>query len=222
MQYKKIDDDIAFVKHTGQGYCMAKMDMKHAFRLCPVCQEDWDLLGVYWDGQYYIDKRLPFHLCSSPALFNQVADAFEWILVNKCHINRVLHYLDHFFFVEPDNSTCRASMTRVKDKAHQLGVLMKPSKETGPTTTITFLGIELDSEVLVARLPPEKLRDLMDKIPQWLSRRKANKCDLQSIIGKLSFARKVIPAGRIFLQRLIDLTASVRLSHHHVYINSQI
>ena len=80
--------------------------------------------------------------------------------------------------VEPDNSTCRASMTRVKDKAHQLGIMMELSKEKGPTTTITFLGIELDSEALVARLPPEKLRDLMNELPQWLSRRKATKHNL--------------------------------------------
>ena len=74
---------------------------------------------------------------------------------NECQINRVLRYLDDFFF-EPVNSTYCTSMTRVKDKAHQLGVLIEPSKETSPTTTITFLGIELDSEVLVAMLPPEK------------------------------------------------------------------
>ena len=133
------------MKQTGQSCCMAKMNFKHAFRLRLVRQEDWDLLGVYWDGQYYVDKCLPFGLPSSLPLFNQVADVFEWILVNECHINRVLHYFNDFFFVKPDNSTCRVPMTRVKNKAHQLGVLMKPSKETGPTTTITCLGIKLDS-----------------------------------------------------------------------------
>ena len=178
LRYKKIDDAIAFVKQTSQGCCMVKIDLKYAFRLCPVHTQDWDLLGVYWDGQYYVNKHLSFGLRSSPALFNQVADAFEWILVNECHINRVLHYLNDFFFVEPDNSTCRASMTRIKDKAHQLGVLMEPSRETGQATTMTFLGIELDSKALVAKLPPEKLRDLMDEIPQWLSRCKATKNDL--------------------------------------------
>ena len=84
-------------------------------------------------------------------------------------------------------------MTRVKDRAHQLGVLMEASKEIGLTTTITILGIELDSEVLVTTLPLEKLRDLVDEIPQWLSCHKVTKRDLQSTIGKLGFACKVIP-----------------------------
>ena len=56
LQYKKIDDAIAFVKQAGQGCYMVKMDLKHAFRLCPVRREDWDLSGVYWGGQYYVDK----------------------------------------------------------------------------------------------------------------------------------------------------------------------
>ena len=76
LRYKKIDDAIAFVKQTGLGCCMAKMDLKHAFHLRSVHREDWDLLGVYWDGQYYVNKCWPFVLRSSPALFNQVADAF--------------------------------------------------------------------------------------------------------------------------------------------------
>ena len=62
LRYKKIDDAIAFMKQIGQGCCIAKMDLKNAFCLCPVCGEDWDLLGVYWDGQYYVDKRMPFNL----------------------------------------------------------------------------------------------------------------------------------------------------------------
>ena len=89
--YKKIDNAIAFVKQTGQSCYMAKINLKKAFRLCLVRREDWDLLEVYWDGQYYVGKRLLFGRRSSPALFNQVADTFEWILVNECHINSVLN-----------------------------------------------------------------------------------------------------------------------------------
>ena len=36
LRYKKIDNAIVFVKQTSQGCCMAKMDLKHAFRLCPI------------------------------------------------------------------------------------------------------------------------------------------------------------------------------------------
>ena len=106
---------------------------------------------------------------------------------------------------------------------NRLGVLMlmEPDKEVGPATTLTFLGIELDSGAMVARLPPDKLEDLMVNILRWLSRRKSTKRNLRSIIGKLSFACKVVPAGRIFLRRLIDLAATVHRGHHHVSITSE-
>ena len=76
---------------------MAKLDIKHAFRLCPVRLEDRELLGIHWQGQYYIDLRLPFGMRSSPYLFNRLADAFEWLLKTNYHIQDLMHYLDDYF-----------------------------------------------------------------------------------------------------------------------------
>ena len=43
---------------------MAKIDLRNAFRLCPIRKQDWLLLGVYWKHRYFIDKCLPFGLQS--------------------------------------------------------------------------------------------------------------------------------------------------------------
>ena len=40
--------------------------------------------------------------------------------------------------------------------------------------------------------------------------------ELFSLIGKLFFACKVVPFGRIFLHRLIDFSTSVEKLHHHL------
>ena len=56
---------------------MAKLDIRHAFQLCPVSMEDCELLGIHWQGKFYIDLRLPFGLQSSPYLCNHLADTFE-------------------------------------------------------------------------------------------------------------------------------------------------
>ena len=42
--------------------------------------------------------------------------------------------------------------------------------------------------------------------------------ELLSLIGKLSFAAKVVQPGRIFLHRLTDLSTTVRELHHHILI----
>ena len=76
---------------------MGKTDIESAFRLIPVRPNDWELLGMFWNGQYYFDKVLPFGLRSAPYILNQFSDAIEWILLNKYSISFVCHILDDFF-----------------------------------------------------------------------------------------------------------------------------
>ena len=44
---------------------MAKTDLKSAFRLIPIHPDDWNLLGIYWQSQYYVDMYLPLGLRST-------------------------------------------------------------------------------------------------------------------------------------------------------------
>ena len=75
---------------------MAKLDLQSAFHMVPVLREDWNLLGIHWQGQYFVDTCLPFGLRSALYLFNQFAEALHWILTNNYanpH-NVMIHYLD--------------------------------------------------------------------------------------------------------------------------------
>ena len=54
---------------------------------------------------------------------------------------------------------------------------------------------------------------LLDDLGAFLILRKRA---LLSLIGKLAFAAKVIPAGRIFIRRLIDASTRVSRLHHHI------
>ena len=60
LHYATFDQALSLVARYGKDALMAKLDIKHAFRLCPVRLEDRELLGIHWQGQYYIDLRLPF------------------------------------------------------------------------------------------------------------------------------------------------------------------
>ena len=69
MQYCRVDDAVNHLCSVGPGAVMAKLDVKHAFRLIPVRSEDWHLLGYQFNDFYYFDIVLPFGLRSSPFLF---------------------------------------------------------------------------------------------------------------------------------------------------------
>ena len=47
-----IDTIADHVRRTGPGALLSKVDLKHAFRLCPVHPDDWQLLGMLWKGNY--------------------------------------------------------------------------------------------------------------------------------------------------------------------------
>ena len=201
---------------------MAKLDLKHAFRLCPVSPNDWDLLGMHWQGKFYVDLRLPFGVRSSPFLFNRLADAFEWILKNNYAIPALMHYLDDYFTVGPPLSPlCASQVQTMVQTADRLGIPLAPDKLEGPTTRLVFLGILIDSNLMESSLPPDKLSELLAELQAWSSRKKCIKRDLLSLIGKLNFACRIIPAGRIFLRRLIDLGTTARLPHHHISLNTE-
>ena len=91
---------------------MAKLDLTNVFKHILVHPKDWPLLCSSWDAtlpdgsvqrQYYVDLFLPFGLCSSPANFNQYADALEFAMWANC-ISDLLHYPDDYFMAGPAGS----------------------------------------------------------------------------------------------------------------------
>ena len=122
-----------------QGILSTIVDIKHAFRLCPVRLEDLELLGIHCQGKFYCDVLLCFGLQSSPCLFNRLADAFEWLLKNNYHIQDLMHYLDDYFTVGPAHSSiCAHNVKTILHVASQVGVPLAPNKLEGPTTAWCF------------------------------------------------------------------------------------
>ena len=226
LQYITIDNAIAAIQTFGQGCYMGKTDIESAFRLIPVHPDDWELLGMFWNGQYYFDKVLPFGLRSAPYIFNQLSDAIEWILLNKCFISFVCHILDDFLIVEPPcptpplDSLCRASLSSMILTFKTLNIPISASKTEGPCQIIQFMGIILDSGKMEARLPEDKVERIKSALSNFQSRRSTTLQELQSLIGTLNFACKVIAPGRPFLQRIIHLTRGVKKPHHHIKLTT--
>lgn len=99
------------------------------------------------------------------------------------------------------SSTWReCSVLRVPIAAH---------KTDGPTTCLIFLGIVVDTLKGELRLPADKLQRLRDSLLEWETRKSCTRKELESLIGLLNHACKVVRAGRSFLRRMIDLLHAV-------------
>ena len=123
---------------------------------------------------------LPFGLRSAPFIFNSVADVVEWILLHKHRLSDLLHYLGDFITAgPPQSSQCPCNLNTAVSVCLRLGLLLHANKCVGPATSMTILGIELDSVNQVARLPEDKLLALRELIHSWMPRRWCRKRELE-------------------------------------------
>eukprot|EP00111_Clytia_hemisphaerica_P015890 TCONS_00046951-protein len=210
------------IRLVGPGCFMGKIDIKHAFRLCPVHPDDWPLLGYHWQGRYYFDLCLPFGSRSFPCIFNMFADALQWILVHKCLLSALSHYLDDFILCAVTSVETQHKMNVTQALFKDVGVPVALDKLEGPSQVMSYLGIEIDTVSSLIRLPDDKLSALKTMVSSWRSKKKCTKRELLSLIGSLSFACKVIRPGRIFMRRLIDLSTSVARLNHHIDISCDV
>ena len=133
--------------------------------------------------------------------------------MKKQGIHTVEHYLDDFILLGPPGTNrCQRNLDRALTICASLGVPLATEKLVGPTTRLTFLGIEIDSLALELRLPTAKLEALRETISAWQGKKCCSKRDMLSLIGQLSHACKVVRPGRRFLRRLINLSSKAKKS----------
>ena len=219
LNYTSVDEAVAIVRTLGQGALMAKLDLKSAYRMVPVAPVDQPLLGFTWEGQTFLDAALPFGLRSAPKLFTAVADALAWAMAVE-GVSHFLHYLDDFFIAGPaENPQCALHLQTAVVVCNRLHFPVAHSKTEGPSTSITYLGILIDSSHQHLALPRDKLHRLQRLISAWSQRKRCRKRELQSLLGHLHHAATVIPPGRIFTRSLIDADKRTKKPHFHININ---
>ena len=222
LQYVRLDEIISMVNKYGPGALMAKFDVEAAYRNIPVHPLDRYLLGMKWRGQFYVDLTLPFGLRSAPYIFNSVADMVQWILLNNYHVSDLEHYLDDFISAGPPNSDqCQVNLSTALTVCEMLGLPLHPDKCEGPTNVLVVLGIELDSTHQTARLPAEKLLSLQQLLQSWARRKRCFRHELESLIGHLHHAAKVVWPGRTFIRRMINLLCCFRKRDHPIRLNGE-
>jgi len=221
LSYISVDQVAHRAMELGMGSLLAKTDIKSAYRLVPVHPEDRHYLGMEWGGCVYVDGMLPFGLRSSPIIFTAIADALEWC-IRQAGVDNVFHYLDDYVVLgPPDSNVCQWFLDILERVCAQLGVPLAPEKKEGPSCRITFLGIVIDTLLGELSLPPEKMDRLLMAVRQWKSRKSCTRRELESLIGSLQHACKVIRPGRSFLRRAISALSIAKKPHQFIRLNKE-
>ncbi|KAK3108908.1 hypothetical protein FSP39_018419 [Pinctada imbricata] len=207
----------------GRKTLLAKMDVKSAFRLMIINPGDFDLLGIKFQDEYYIDKCLPLGCAKSCKLWENFSTFLEWYLRKKVGLDTVHHYLDDFLFMgKHDTNECTKLMTEFVTICDFIGVPLAHEKTVGPTTKLVFLGIEIDTIEMMIRIPSEKVENLKVLIQTLLRKKSVKLKEMQSLVGSLNFFSKAVPNARAFNRRFYDATIGVTKPHHHIKLTNEI
>lgn len=213
LHYPSIDLTIQQILQVGQGAQLSKLDIKEAYHIILAHPEDWPMLDVYWKGNYYIDTCLPFSLRLAPKLFTILADAAQW-LIKEAGVERVIHYPDVYFFVEVPHMPEKALRIAIKTLS-ELSIPVAPERVEGPSTKLTFLGIQLDSDSITTKLLEDKLEELKGTVTAWQDQKACTTREQLPQVGVFQHATMVHYSG-LFLLRMIELPKHTREYDHFV------
>ena len=200
---------------VGKGALLSKFDIARAYRNVPICPADRHLLGMHWNGKYYVDLTLPFGLRSACTIFNSVGDLIAAILNKDCTYSEIEHYLDDFITVgnirlhDADRNILK-EFKEILRICEELGIKLADDKTVWPTTRLIFLGFLLDTISLTIQIPEQKLTAYRFEVAKASASRSIRKKHLDSLLGKLLHAAFVIPIGRAFLRTLINKNAATK------------
>ena len=176
-----------------------KPNVKSAFRIILINPQDYHLLGIKWSGHFYYDKCMPKGCSSSCKTFETFSTVVEWIAQDKLGIANLIRLLDDFLLIQTTESQCSRSLGLFLELCDFLGIPMAPEKTFGPSTILTFAGVELGTIRCESRLPEDKLLKCKQLIAEFI-KKKATLRELQSLTGVLNFACSVVVPGRCFLR----------------------
>jgi hypothetical protein len=216
VSYHTVDTAVRLIRRLGPGCVLMKTDIEHAYKNVPIHPLDIPALGVKWDSYWLWDCTLPMGARSGCAIFEAFSTALQYIAERK-GCGDMCHILDDFLLVVIDDGSSQDKLQAFLDICKLVGVPMVQEK-TESGKCLIFLGIELDSVNMQARLPQDKLAKALNLVHTFQSRPKITVQQLESLVGVLNFACSVVALGRPFLGRLHQMLRGrkVRIPHLHL------
>ena len=125
------------------------------------------------------------------------------------------HYLDDFINIVKA-SLATPTFLKQHEKSYQLltDILGIPHQENKNCmeTVVAIFGIEVDTNLFIARIPPKKLQRATESTAQVLSKDSLTLQEIQSLTGFLSFCAQAVRLGWVFMRKLWDFVASFPLN----------
>ncbi|KAI2656397.1 Gag-Pol polyprotein [Labeo rohita] len=163
----------------------AAIDLKDAYFHVSILPRHRPFLRFAFEGRAYQYKVLPFGLSLSPRVFTKVAEAALSPLWQMGI--RILNYLDDWLLIA--HSHLGLQVNREKSKL-------------SPVQRISFLGVELDSVSMTARLTNERAQSVLKCLGSFRHKTAVPLKTFQRLLGHMAAAAAVTPLGLLHMRPL--------------------
>ena len=164
-------------------------------------------LGFTFKGKFYFDLVLTMGLRIACYICQRITNAL--IFVYRRLGYEGINYLDDLGVAEVARLACKA-FDALGELLHNLGIWESETKASPPSTCMTFLGVDCDSEKFLLRVTNDRLEELRTLLDKWWTVKSVSLCETQSLVGKLNFVCYTVRSGRIFLARILNFLREFR------------
>lgn len=151
----KLEDIRTVMKLLSQGAFMFKIDLKDAYFLIPVHQEDRKFHRVSFQGELFQFTCLPFGLATFPYVFTKVMKPVMGYLRSRGLISSI--YLDDILCIASSADECEANARQTIELLSSLGFIVNKEKSSvSPSMRCEYLGFTVDSMSFALEVPQNK------------------------------------------------------------------
>ena len=208
-KYQSFQDTVKLVVQQGHFYWLIKGDVKSVFRVALILFKHLWCLGIYFEGEYYVDCTLPFGSSISCAIFEEIARLVHWIYEQRAAVH-FIHYLDNFLWVHRNFLVCLNMCKVIKDTSEEIGLPLAPEKFLEPMQSITFLSLVIDSVRMAIVIPQDKRDKIENQLLNIIQAKKATVKQIQVLAESLNFITRAVPHGHPFMQKMYNLVAGLK------------
>ncbi len=163
----------------------AAIDLKDAYFHVSILPRHRPFLRFAFEGRAYQYKALPFGLSLSPRVFTKVVEA-ALVPLREAGI-RILNYLDDWLILAQSRTLLCEHRDMVLSHLSWLGLQVNREKsKLSPTQRISFLGMELDSVNLTARLSEERAQSMLRCLESLQCKRAVPLKHFQRLLGHMA------------------------------------
>ncbi|KAL0157927.1 hypothetical protein M9458_046003, partial [Cirrhinus mrigala] len=177
------------------------IDLKDAYFHVSILPRHRPFLRFAFEGRAYQYKVLPFGLSLSHRVFTKVAEAALSPLRERGI--RILNYLDDWLILAHSWDLVCAHRDMVLNHLAQLGLRVNWEKsKLFPAQRISFLGVELDSVSMSARLSPERAQSVLRCVATLRCGSAVPLKQVQRLLGHMASSAAVTPLGLMHMRPL--------------------